>query len=256
MKPDFGVTAQDYGRHRAGFPDSLFERLAQLGACKSGQRVVDLGTGTGSMARGYARNGCRVTGIDISDSLIEQARELDRAAGVTVDYRIASAEETGLPRASADVVSAGQCWHWFDRDRAIAEVVRLLVPDGWLVIAHFDWIPLRGNVVAATEHLIEKHNPKWRLGGSVGVHPWWLREVGDAGFRDVVTFSYDLDVGYSPAAWRGRIRASAGVGASLGSEAVERFDEEHAAMLAKDFPAMSLAIPHRVFAIVARTPPV
>lgn len=254
MKPNFGNTAGDYGRHRAGFPDSLFERLAALGACCLGQRVVDLGTGTGCMARGFARNGCRVVGIDISGELLEQARQLDAEAAVGVEYRVAPAEDTGLPAGSADVVAAGQCWHWFDRDRAIAEVVRLLDPQGWLVIAHFDWLALRGNVVEATERLIEKHNPQWRLGGGVGVHPWWLREVGDAGFCDVVTFSYDTAVSYSPHGWRGRIRASAGVGGSLAPEGVARFDGAHAAMLAKEFPGASLDIPHRVFAIVARAP--
>ena len=69
-------------------------------------------------------------------------------------YVTARAEQTDLPDASFDVVTAGQCWHWFDRPKAAQEVRRLLVSKGWLVIAHFDWIPLPGNVVEATEKLI------------------------------------------------------------------------------------------------------
>ena len=42
MRPDFGLTAQDYARHRAGFPDSLFDRLSAFGIGKRGQSVVDL----------------------------------------------------------------------------------------------------------------------------------------------------------------------------------------------------------------------
>lgn len=42
MRPDFGATAQDYARHRAGFPDSLFDRLSAFGLGKRGQSVVDL----------------------------------------------------------------------------------------------------------------------------------------------------------------------------------------------------------------------
>jgi hypothetical protein len=55
-----------------------------------------------------------------------------------------------LPDAFADVVTAGQCWHWFNGTRAAQESRRILKRDGRIVIAHFDWIPLRVNVVEAT----------------------------------------------------------------------------------------------------------
>jgi len=77
---DFARTADDYARHRAGFPDALFERLLQAGVIGAGQRLLDLGTGTGTLARGFARRGLRVTGLDPAGALLEQARRLDRAA--------------------------------------------------------------------------------------------------------------------------------------------------------------------------------
>jgi hypothetical protein len=123
-----------------------------------------------------------------------------------------------------------------------------------MLIAHFDWIPLAGNVVRATEELIEAHNPSWKLGNLYGIHPRWLRDLGEAGFCDIETFSYDVDVPYSPEAWRGRIRASAGVGASLSADEVSRFDRELAALLAERFPSASLSVPHRVFVVAARPP--
>ena len=118
---DFGRTAQDYGRHRAGFPPDFFARIAPWGIGVPQQEVLDLGTGTGSMARGFALRGCRVTGLDPARAMMDQARELDQAAGVTVRYVCASAEASGLPDSAFDVVSAGQCWHWFDRKLAAAE---------------------------------------------------------------------------------------------------------------------------------------
>lgn len=154
MKPNFGATSEDYARHRAGFPDSLFERLAAHGIGTDSQGIVDLGTGTGSLARGFARRGARVIGIDPAEELLQAARELDAGAGVSVEYRVAWAETTGLPAAAFDVVAAGQCWHWFDRPRAALEAARMLKPNGILVIAHFDWIPIVGNMVRATEELI------------------------------------------------------------------------------------------------------
>lgn len=254
MPIDFGKTAQDYGRYRAGFPDAFFERVAKLGIGVAGQRVLDLGTGTGTLARGFALRGCEVTGLDPSVPLLETAKQLDHEAGVTIRYIIATAEQTGLPDASFDVVTAGQCWHWFDRPQAVQEVRRLLVSQGWLVIAHFDWIPLPGNVVEATEHLIEQHNSQWKLGGGRGMYPAWLRDVAMAGFQDIETFSFDIYVPYSHEAWRGRIRASAGVAASLTSEQVAQFDGDLQNLLLDRFPAEPLSAHHRVFAVTCRVP--
>jgi SAM-dependent methyltransferase len=254
MNIDFGKTVQDYSHHRAGFPPAFFERLAAYGIGTPGQRILDLGTGTGTLARGFALRGCIVTGLDPSAPLIEAARELDQTAGVTIQYVIARAEETGLPGANFDVVTAGQCWHWFERQKAAQEVRRLLVPHGRLVIAHFDWIPLSGNVVEATEKLIEQHNPAWKLGGGTGLYPAWLTDVAIAGFQDIETFSFDVQVPYSHEAWRGRIRASAGVAASLPPEQVARFDAELLELLNGQFPDDPLEVPHRVFAVICTGP--
>ena len=254
MPVDFGRTAADYARHRAGFPEALFARLVEGGVVVAGQRLLDLGTGTGSLARGFARRGLQVTGLDPSHTMLEQARRLDDAAGVTIQYVEARAESTGLADASFDVVTAGQCWHWFERARAAQEVRRLLRPGGRVVIAHFDWLPLPGNVVAATERLIRQHNPGWRGHGGTGLHPAWLGDLALAGFTGLETFSFDQAVSYCHAAWRGRIRASAGVAASLGADAVARFDAEHAALLARDSPDEPLPVPHRCWAAIGIKP--
>jgi ubiquinone/menaquinone biosynthesis C-methylase UbiE len=255
MQIDFGKTASDYGRHRAGFPEQFFDRIFTMGLVSPQDRVLDLGTGTGSVARGLALRGCDVTGLDPSSSMIEQSRQFDREANVDIRYVNEKAEQTSLPDRAFDVVTAGQCWHWFDRPRAAAEVQRLLVPGGLLMIAHFDWLPLPGSAVAATEALILEHNPKWApMAGGNGLHPWWFADLEQAGFGGIESFTFDLAVPYTHEAWLGRIRASAGIGASLPPDAVERFDADHQALLERDFSENPLVIPHRVFAIYARAP--
>jgi ubiquinone/menaquinone biosynthesis C-methylase UbiE len=245
---DFGKTAGDYGKHRAGFPPQFFDNLAARGLLANGRSALDIGTGTGTIARGLALRGLRVTGLDRSTAMMETAAQLDRAAGVIVEYIEGTAEETGMPGASCDLITAGQCWHWFDRPRAAAEAVRVLAPGGAIVIGHFDWIPLPGNMIEATEKLIEKFNPNWTFGGGIGVHPWWLKDLAVAGFRNLETFSFDLDVPYSHEAWRGRIRASAGVGATMPPDKVAAFDSELAAILVERWPTEPMPVLHRVWA--------
>ncbi len=248
---DFGKTADDYVTHRAGFPKSLFERLAEFGIGTGGQTIVDLGTGTGTLGRGFARAGNQVIGIDPAEEMLIGARQIDGKEGLETHYITASAEETGLEENFADVVTAGQCWHWFDSRIVATEVKRILKEDGKLAIPYYDWIPLKGNVVRRTEKLIEAHNPEWKGGNGNGFHPTLFRDLGEAGFRNLQSFTYDDAAIYSHEGWRGRIRASAGVAATLSPEAVEVFDAELAELLAADFPEDPMTVPHRVFCIVA-----
>jgi SAM-dependent methyltransferase len=251
---DFGKTAADYARHRAGFPEAFFGRLAAHGVGLPGQRLLDLGTGTGALARAFAARGAEVTGLDVARPLLDEAARLAEAAGLRLAIAVGRAEDTGLAGASFDVVTAGQCWHWFDCDRAAAEARRLLRPGGALVIAHFDWLAIGGNVVDATEALIEEHNPRWPLRGATGLAgvTVWQTRLREAGFRDLALFAFDVDVPYSHEAWRGRIRASAGVGASLPPAEVLAFDAALAKLLAERFPGEPLAVPHQALALVAR----
>ena len=151
--------------------------------------------------------------------------------------------------AEAGVVTAGQCWHWFDGRQAALECARVLKPNGFVVIAHFDWLPIPEGVVEATEHLIVRHNPDWHFGGGNGFHPEGLADLDAAQFTNCEAFSYEVDVPYTPEAWRGRIRASAGVGASLTAEGVHAFDADLQRLLESSFPFPILQVPHRVYAI-------
>lgn len=251
---DFGRAAADYGRHRAGFPQRFFDQLAAQLPLSTEQAALDVGTGTGTIARGLAHKGLHVAALDPSEELMAQARLLDEEAGVSIEYQSGKAEALPYADESFDLVTAGQCWHWFDRPLAAGEAARALRPGGALVIAHFDWLPLSGNVVEATEALILAHNPDWPAAGGTGLYPQWLADLAGAGFRALETASFDIDQPYSHEAWRGRIRASAGIKASLDAAETERFDEVHRAMLRERFPQEPLSIPHRVWWAVGRKP--
>ena len=254
-KADFGKTAQDYATHRAGFPDRFFDEIQGRGIAQAGTALLDLGTGTGTLARGFAARGVSVTGLDIAPDILTQARRLAEEAGLqNAEFAEGSAETTNQPSGRFDTVTAGQCWHWFDGPKALAEVTRVLKPGGMLVISHFDWLPLKGNPVAATEALILKHSPDWPFGGGTGLYPAWTTGMAEAGFSGIETFSFDVDQIYTHEAWRGRIRASAPIGGTLSPDKVAAFDAEHGAMMARDFPQDPLPIRHRVWAALGRAP--
>jgi SAM-dependent methyltransferase len=249
---DFGRTARDYATYRTAFPPELFTRLAACGIGVPGQRIVDLGTGTGVLARGFAAVGCTVTGVDIAPELLTEARRQDAEAGLAVTYRVAPAEDTGLPAAAWDVVSAGQCWHWFDRERVAEEALRLLTGNGALVVCGRDYHLLPGNVCTASEELVLRYNPGWPVAGGAIDHTGWAAELRQAGFADVEAIGFDIDVPFTHEAWRGRMRSSNGVGASLSEAEITAFDTDLARLLRERFPAEPLVVPHRIWALVAR----
>ena len=104
------------------------------------------------------------------------------------------------------------------------------------------------------KRFILQHNPAWAFAGRDGFHPQWLDHLRAAGFVNLDTFTFELAVTYSHQAWRGRIRASAGVAASLNTPQVAAFDRDLRQLLQRNFPADPLSIPHRVFAVLGYKP--
>ena len=80
----------------------------------------------------------------------------------------------------------------------------------------------------------------------------FVRELSEAGLTDIETWSYDHQVSYTHAGWRGRIRASQGVGATLSPQQVVAFDAELARLLQTEFPADPMPVPHRVWVVHGR----
>jgi SAM-dependent methyltransferase len=96
---------------------------------------VDVGSGTGIAARILAQRGLRVVGIEPNADMRQRAQSERALAGMLApEYRTGRAEETGLPGECADLVLAAQSFHWFDKDKALAESHRILKRGGWVVL--------------------------------------------------------------------------------------------------------------------------
>ncbi|MBL8623909.1 MAG: class I SAM-dependent methyltransferase [Myxococcales bacterium] len=252
---EFGVAAADYATHRQGQPAETYRRLAALGVGRPGQDVVDLGTGTGDLARGLARAGARVVGVDPSTLLLAEAARLAGAAGLHVRWQHGTAEATGLPGGSADVVTAAQAWHWFDAGRATVEARRLLRPGGALAIVYFDWLEGLASIVDTTLALVARHReapmPAATRVGHRGIYPTFPEQLHAAGFRDLELFGFDTAARYSHAGWLGRMRASAGVSTMTPAGQAGFAADLGAALAALPDP---VSVPHRVFGLVGRVP--
>jgi len=250
---DFGKAADDYAAHRQGFPSDFMTRLAAHGVGAPGQRALDVGTGTGLMARALAKAGCVVTGLDPSPELLAKAREASAAEGQPIEFVEGVAEELPFEDASFDLVTAATSWHWFDPTSAAQEAARVLTPEGKLVIAVMDWHSPPGSVISRTLALIHGFSAGIPAGRTTTFqYPRATSDLLAAGFRSWELFGYTTQLSYSHEGWRGRVRASQGIGPSLAPEPLAKFDAALAAMLTREFPQEPLAVDHRLLALIAR----
>ncbi len=252
---DFGRYSADYAACRPGPPASFYQRIDGILRIR-GSRSLDLATGPGTIALELGARGSSVVGIDTSAEQIATAERLakERNLEERVHFRVASAENTGLDASSFDLVTAGQCWHWFDRGAAMSETQRVLCPGGVLAIVQYAYLVDRSSVARDSENLILEFNPAWTMAGSTGAFPEQIDEVIRGGFRLVEQFCYDHGEEFSHDRWRGRMRTSNGVGSGVLSPAeVQRFDDALSRLLVRKYPD-PMVVEHRVWCVVARKP--
>lgn len=120
----FGPAAADYDRLRPRYPQAAVEWA--LEGLDAPARVVDLGAGTGILSRAILDLGHEVRPVEPDAGMRAQ---LTAATPGTIPVA-GSAESVPLPDGAADAVLVGQAYHWFDRERAHAEIARVLRPGG------------------------------------------------------------------------------------------------------------------------------
>lgn len=129
----FSSRVQDYVRYRPGYPREILSLLKEDCGLSREAIVADVASGTGIFSRLLLENGNKVFGVEPNAHMRRAGEEYlaDCPNFVSVDGR---AEGTTLPSKSIDIVTAAQAAHWFDRQKARAEFMRILKLDGWTVL--------------------------------------------------------------------------------------------------------------------------
>jgi ubiquinone/menaquinone biosynthesis C-methylase UbiE len=130
---DFTGLAGDYAKFRPGYaPQVATAVLRYLGRNAANVDAIDVGAGTGIWTRILASHGLHsVTAVEPNDDMRGQGIESSR--GVNIVWRKGTAEATGMPDQSADLVSMASSFHWADFDHACDEFHRILRPGGLFV---------------------------------------------------------------------------------------------------------------------------
>lgn len=166
----FSQQAKIYAAFRPGYPEALFEWLAQQSpTCDC---VWDCGTGNGQAAIALARSFQQVVATDASAAQIAAAPVVDG-----VEFRVAPAENSGLPECSVDLITVAQALHWFDLDAFYAEAKRVLKHAG--VIAAWTY--------GVIELVDERINPLVQNFYYNVVGPYWPAERRhvETGYREL-----------------------------------------------------------------------
>lgn len=230
---DWGRTSEDYAKYRDIYPKLFYEKIADKGLCIKGQSVLDIGTGTGVLPRNMYHYGAKWTGIDISSEQIEQAKKLTSSAGMNIEYYAVPAEKMNFPDNTFDVITACQCFHYFDYEKLMPALSRVLNDNGKFLILYMEWLPFEDAIAGATEKLVLKYNPQWSGTG-------YTRQpiaIPKNNYFDLETHEeYDIKVPFTRDSWNGRMKACRGVGASLSDEKIVEWEREHVDLLNKIAP--------------------
>lgn len=129
----FSDRVENYVRYRPGYPPEVLDLLRTECGLRPNHVIADIASGTGIFTKLLLENGNPVFAVEPNPEMRDAGSNLLAAYGKLTSVA-GTAEETSLPSASVDFVTAAQSAHWFDRERARREFARILKPAGWCVL--------------------------------------------------------------------------------------------------------------------------
>jgi ubiquinone/menaquinone biosynthesis C-methylase UbiE len=151
----FSSRVENYIKYRPGYPAAILDLLREKCGLTCGSVVADIGSGTGILTELFLRNGNRVFAVEPNREMREAAeRRLGQYPNLTSVS--GTAETSALKDRSVDFITAGQAFHWFDRQQSRLEFLRILKSGGWAVLIWNERIPT-SPFARAYEHLLRTY---------------------------------------------------------------------------------------------------
>lgn len=232
---DWGRTSEDYAKYRDIYPPVFYQKIAERNLCVRGQKALDLGTGTGVLPRNMYSYGARWIGTDLSEEQIAQAKRLTEEQGMKIRYLAVPAEDCDFPENEFDVVTACQCFWYFDYEKLTPVLSRILKREGSFLMLYMAWLPYEDKIAAASEELVLEYSPGW-TGARETMHPISVPERLLRDFDLVYHEEYKVKVPFTRETWNGRMKACRGVGASLSSREIQEWEKRHRTLLEEIAP--------------------
>jgi SAM-dependent methyltransferase len=132
----FNEVAAAYDRNRPAYPDELIDHACGLACIDAGDRVLEIGCGTGQLTRSLLARGLCVTVLEPGDQLIAIARENLNGTG-DVTFVNARLEDMSRPRERYQAVFSASAIHWVDPELSWQRIADALVPGGTLALIQY-----------------------------------------------------------------------------------------------------------------------
>jgi SAM-dependent methyltransferase len=133
----FDQIASDYNRYRPGYSNELIDYACQIAELERGDKVIELGCGSGQLTRALVARGLHVTALEPGKQLIALAEQNVKGQG-KADFVNAKFEDAVLPKGYYKAVFSASAFHWIDPDVSWQKTAELLVPGGVLALMqHF-----------------------------------------------------------------------------------------------------------------------
>jgi SAM-dependent methyltransferase len=220
----FDADAAAYQRTRPVGPPEMFDDLVRLARLSPGDRVVEIGCGTGQATVPLAERGLAVTAIELGPALAQVARR--RLAGFPhVEVVTSSFEDWPANQGGADAVVAINCLHWIDPAVRYAKPAGLLKPDGAMVVGGWAWARPED-----AEPFWAQVQEDYRAVGFEGSPPpspaqieaWHFPAEASQYFEEVASLRYPFQLTYSAGDYLAQLATQSGTRA-LGAATAERF---------------------------------
>jgi ubiquinone/menaquinone biosynthesis C-methylase UbiE len=251
VEPGFAGAVAYYDRYRLAYPDRLIARVVRLAGLKAGDAVLDLGCGTGMLARAFAQAGLAVTAMDPEPAMLDEARARAQTAGLAVTFRQGASHELDSSLGPFRLVAMGRAFHWMDRAATLSLLDKIVTPDGGVALFHDAHPPVEEN---GWFKLLCDVQARYRRDRRSGGHKRYEPFLFASAFREIDSLSVTIRQGLTVEEIVGRaFSMSASSPQTLGT-AREAFVQALSAALREFSPDGKFTEVAELVAVLARRP--